>query len=43
MSSIAAPAPVNPPVWRRLMGFNLLTADHRRNHRLGSSATGSAA
>ncbi len=26
MSSIAAPAPVNRPVWRRLMGFNLLTA-----------------
>jgi cytochrome c oxidase subunit 1 len=26
MSSIAAPAPVKSPVWRRLLGFNLLTA-----------------
>jgi cytochrome c oxidase subunit I len=26
MSSIAAPAPVNRPIWRRLLGFNLLSA-----------------
>ena len=42
MSAIAAHRRPGRPVWRRLIGFNLLTGDRARRSSAGSSATGSA-